>query len=498
MILNYFFRTKRTGTPRTTQPGLIFEVLSYTRSMLEKVTRKQQHQHAIGVLIEIHGPVVVIACDTLPPLQQALCAYLDGETFLFEVHQHLDERHVRAITLHRSTGLHRGMPIYDTGAPLHVPVTPDCLGRLLNIFGEPLDDGEPLPAVEFRNVHSRPAPIDEAVGTGDLLETGIKVIDLLCPFVKGGKTGLFGGAGVGKTVLIMEFMHAVATLHEGVSVFAGVGERIREGHELWQEILKAGVLPQTLMVFGQMDASPGVRFRVGLAALTYAEYLRDSMQKEVLFVMDNVFRFVQAGSEVSSLLGRMPATVGYQPTLTTEVAEMQERILSTREGAITSVQAVYVPADDMTDPAVNAILSHLDTTVILSRAQASKGIYPAVDPLQSGSRLMDRHHLGERHYEIAQGVREHLARYRELEDIIAMLGIEELSSRDQNIVLRARKLQRYLTQPFWTTASHTGTDGTSVPLRSTLADCEAFLAGHYDNIPEEQCYMRGTMTVENA
>jgi F-type H+-transporting ATPase subunit beta len=252
------------------------------------------------------------------------------------------------------------------------------------------------------------------------------------------------------------------------------------------------------MVFGQMDASPGVRFRVGLAALTYAEYLRDSLQKEVLFVMDNIFRFVQAGSEVSSLLGRMPATVGYQPTLTTEVAEMQERIMSTRQGAITSVQAVYVPADDMTDPAVNAILSHLDTTVILSRGQASKGIYPAVDPLQSGSRLMDRHHLGARHYTISQGVREHLARYRELEDIIAMLGIEELSAADQKIVSRARKLQRYLTQPFWTTASHTGTEGVSVPLDETLADCEGFLAGHYDDVPEERCYMRGTMAMETA
>jgi F-type H+/Na+-transporting ATPase subunit beta len=326
-----------------------------------------------------------------------------------------------------------------------------------------------------------------------VLQTGIKVIDLLCPFVRGGKTGLFGGAGVGKTVLIMEFMHAVATLHKGVSVFAGVGERIREGHELWHELRKAGVLPQTLMVFGQMDESPGVRFRVGLSALTYAEYLRDTLHKEVLFVMDNIFRFVQAGSEVSSLLGRMPATVGYQPTLTTEVAEMQDRILSTRDGAITSVQAVYVPADDMTDPAVSTILSHLDTTVILSRAQAGKGIYPAVDPLQSSSRLMDRRTLGARHYSIAEGLREHLARYHKLEDIIAMLGIEELSAKDRTIVKRARKLQRYLTQPFWATASHTGIAGVSVPLERTLRDCEAFLLGHYDELPEEQCYMRGSM-----
>jgi F-type H+-transporting ATPase subunit beta len=452
-----------------------------------------QQTGPIGVITEVHGPVVVIACDVLPPLRQALRAELDGEECLFEVHQHVDQHHVRAITLHRSAGLHRGMPVADTGAPLHVPVAPECLGRLLNIFGEPLDDGPALTTAEFRNVHNRLLPLQDAVGVGEVLGTGIKVIDLLCPFVKGGKTGLFGGAGVGKTVLIMEFMHAVATLHQGVSVFAGVGERIREGHELWQEIRQAGVLPQTLMVFGQMDESPGVRFRVGLSALTYAEYFRDTLQKEVLFVMDNVFRFVQAGSEVSSLLGRMPATVGYQPTLTTEVAEMQDRILSTRDGAITSVQAVYVPADDMTDPAVSAILSHLDTTVILSRAQAGKGIYPAVDPLQSSSRLMDRHTLGARHYSIAEGVREHLARYRELEDIITMLGAEELSARDRLIVMRARKLQRYLTQPFWATASHSGLAGVTVPIERTLEDCEAFLAGAYDEVSEDHCYMRGTM-----
>ncbi len=457
------------------------------------IASKEKSQTPIGVIVEVHGPVVVITCDRLPPLQQALCAHLDHETYLFEVHQHLDERHVRAITLHRSTGLHRGMTIYDTGTPLHIPVTPKCLGRLLNIFGEPLDDGGDLPGSEFRNIHSRPLPLQEVIGVGEVLQTGIKVIDLLCPFVKGGKTGLFGGAGVGKTVLIMEFMHAVATLQKGVVVFAGVGERIREGHELWHEIRKAGVLPQTLMVFGQMDESPGVRFRVGLSALTYAEYLRDTMQKEVLFVMDNIFRFVQAGSEVSSLLGRMPATVGYQPTLSSEVAEMQDRILSTRQGSITSVQAVYVPADDMTDPAVSAIHSHLDTTVILSRTQAGKGIYPAVDPLQSSSRLMDRHTLGSRHYHIAEGVREHLARYQELEDIISMLGVEELSARDRKIVKRARKLQHYLTQPFWSTAAHSGINGVSVPLESTLTDCEAFLSGQYDDITEDQCYMRGTM-----
>ena len=447
----------------------------------------------IGTITEVHGPVVVIQCEILPPLKQALCSHFDHENYIFEVHQHLDEHHVRAITLHRTAGLSRGMPVYDTGSPLHIPVSDKCLGRLLNVFGEPLDDGEALPQTEFRNIHGSPSRLSEAVSTSGVLQTGIKVIDLLCPFVKGGKTGLFGGAGVGKTVLIMEFMHAVATLHSGVSVFAGVGERIREGHELWHEMLNAGVMEQTTMVFGQMDESPGVRFRIGLSALTYAEYLRDTLHKEVLFVMDNIFRFVQAGSEVSSLLGRMPATVGYQPTLITEVAEMQDRIASTHQGAITSVQAVYVPADDMTDPAVNAILSHLDTTVILSRAQAGKGIYPAVDPLQSSSKLMDRHTLGDRHYSVAENVREHLSRYHELEDIISMLGIEELSPKDQKIVTRARKLQRYLTQPFWATASHTGIKGVSVSLEDTLNDCEAFIQGQYDDVPEEHCYMRSTM-----
>jgi F-type H+-transporting ATPase subunit beta len=448
----------------------------------------------IGSITEVHGPVAVIACSALPPLHRALLATIDGDTYLFEVHQHLDERHVRAITLHYATGLKRGTPVFDTGAPLHVPVSRGCLGRMLNFFGEPLDGGEPLANHEFRNIHAPPIALYQARGASGVLETGIKAIDLLCPFVKGGKTGLFGGAGVGKTVLVMEFMHAVAALHGGVSVFAGVGERIREAHELWHEMQKAGVMPQTVMVFGQMDESPGVRFRVGLSALAYAEYLRDVLQREVLFVMDNVFRFVQAGSEISSLLGRMPATVGYQPTLTTEVAELEDRILSTEQGAITSVQAVYVPADDMTDPAVSAILGHLDTTVILSRAQAGKGIYPAVDPLRSSSKVMDRRLLGDLHYSVAEGVREHLARYHELEDIIAMLGIQELSQKDQRIVTRARKLQRYLTQPFWVTTGQTGLKGVSVPLADTLADCQAFLLGQHDDVPEEKCYMRGAMT----
>ena len=426
-------------------------------------------------------------------MHRALYAERDGEHYTFEVYRDLDEKRVRAIALHRSTGLQRGMPVYDAGGVLSVPVAEECLGRLLNLFGEPLDGGAPLPAATQRPIVRPPPALTETKPAEGILATGIKVIDLLCPFVRGGKTGLFGGAGVGKTVLITEFMHAIVQLHQGVSVFAGVGERIREGHELWHDMRGAGVMPHTTMVFGQMDESPGVRFRVGLTALTYAEYLRDVMNKEVLLLVDNVFRFVQAGSEISGLLGRMPATVGYQPTLISEVAEFEERIVSTRAGNITSVQAVYVPADDMTDPAVSAIFEHLDTMVVLSRSQAAKGIYPAVDPLQSSSKLMDVHFLGERHYRIAEGVREHLARYRELEDIIAMLGMEALSETDRRIVNRSRRLQRYLTQPFYVVAPHTGIAGASVPLATTLDDCEAFLAGRYDELPESACYMRGSM-----
>ena len=451
------------------------------------------HGEETGVIVKVHGPVVDISCTRLPPIHQALHAAMDHETYTFEVYQHLDERHVRAITLHRTSGLRRGMPVFDTGAPVHIPVSPDCLGRVLNLFGKPLDGRPPFATREFRNILAKPSPLHETKATSGILETGIKVMDLLFPFIRGGKTGLFGGAGIGKTVLLTEFMHAIVALHRGVSVFAGVGERIREGHELWHEMQKAGVMQQTTLVFGQMDESPGVRFRLGAAAVTYAEYLRDTFQKDVLFLMDNIFRFVQAGSEISGLLGRMPATVGYQPTLMTEIAELQDRIISTTKGAITSVQAVYVPADDMTDPAVSGILNHLDTLVILTRDQAGKGIYPAVDPLQSTSKLMDRHVLGDRHYRIAEGVREHLAKYRDLEDIITMLGIGELSEADRNIVLRARKLQRYLTQPFYVTAALTGIEGVSVPLTETLRDCEAFLRGEYDHVPEDRCYMRGSM-----
>ncbi len=448
----------------------------------------------IGVIAEIQGPVVVIACERLPPLHQALHAAIDDETCVFEVHQHLDERRVRAITLHRTAGLRRGLPVYDSGAPLQVPVCPDCLGRILNIFGEPLDEGPALATCTYRHIHRAPLALYESIGAGEVLETGIKVIDLLCPFIKGGKTGLFGGAGVGKTVLIMEFMHAIVAMHRGVSVFAGVGERIREGHELWHEMRRSGVLPRSTMVFGQMDESPGVRFRVALTALTYAEYLRDQTGQEVLFLVDNIFRYVQAGCEISGLLGRMPATMGYQPTLNSEVSELMDRICSTRQGSITSVQAIYVPADDMTDPAIIAIQGHLDTRVMLARHLAAQGFFPAVDPLASASKIMDRHSLGDRHYTLAEGVRSHLARYREMEEIITMLGLEELSAADRRVVLRARKLQRYLTQPLHVTAEFIGMPGVSVGREALLDDCDAFLSGRYDDLPEQACYMRGSMS----
>lgn len=447
----------------------------------------------VGRIEAAQGPVIDVRCDYLPPLGQALDVANGESRYVLVAYQHLNPSLLRAIALHSASGLSRGMAVYDRGAPLHVPVDQGCLGRMLNVFGEPLDGGQALPEPIFRNILASPPLLSDTLPPTQILETGIKVIDLLCPFVRGGKTGLFGGAGVGKTVLMMEFMHAVSASMHGVSVFAGVGERMREGHELWHEMKNAGVLPKALLVYGQMDESPGVRFHVGYTALTYAEYLRDTLETEVLFLMDNIFRFVQAGSEISGLLGRMPATVGYQPTLLTEVASLEERIVSTRSGSITAVQAVYVPADDMSDPAVATVLGHLDSVVILSRQQAAKGIYPAVDPLRSSSRMMDHHVLGERHYRIARTVREHLSRYRELEDIIAMLGIEELSQEDRLIVERARRLQRYLTQPFNVVADHSGIPGVRVPLEQTISDCEAIIDGNYDHLSEADCYMRGAM-----
>lgn len=446
-----------------------------------------------GLIIAAQGPVVDVRFAQVPPRGQALEVRNGSGRCVLVVCQHLEPGVVRCIALHAVAGLHRGMRVSDLGASLHVPVDPACLGRMLNVFGEPLDGGPALPAIPSRDIFSAPPAIYDTLPPTRILETGIKVIDLLCPFVRGGKTGLFGGAGVGKTVLMMEFMRAVSATMQGVSVFAGIGERMREGHELWHAMKDAGVLPRAVLVYGQMDASPGVRFHVAFSALSYAEYLRDSMKAEVLLLMDNIFRFVQAGSEISGLLGRMPATVGYQPTLATEVASLQERIVSTKTGAITAVQAVYVPADDMSDPAVATVLGHLDTVIILSRQQVAKGIYPAVDPLRSNTRVMDRQVLGERHYRVARAVREHLSRYQELEDIIAMLGIEELSVEDRRIVERARRLQRYLTQPFFVVAGHTGIAGAHVPLEQTIDDCERFIDGAYDRSSEADCYMRGGM-----
>lgn len=438
--------------------------------------------------------MVLVEVERLPPLRQALRVQHRNCNYLLEVHQHIDERHLRAVAMNSTTGLRRGLSVFDTGEPLTVPVGDSCLGRVLDLFGDPLDGGEALKDEERREIHGRSAGFAIDAADPEVLESGIKVIDLLCPFIRGGKTGLFGGAGVGKTVLIMEFMQSIVSLHQGVSIFAGVGERIREGHELWQEMKSNGVLPRSLLVLGEMDESPGVRFRLIQTALTYAEFLRDSRQTEVLLLVDNIFRFVQAGSEISSLLGRMPATVGYQPTLDTEVAEVQDRIASTRAGAITAVEAVYVPADDMTDPAVSTILSHLDTSVILSRNQAAKGLYPAVDPILSGSKLLDPHVVGKRHYSVAEGVREHIARYRSLEDIIAMLGLEELSAADKQVVLRARKLERYLTQPFHIMSERTGQPGATVPLEQTVQDCDRFLTGQFDDLPEDECYMKAGMS----
>jgi F-type H+-transporting ATPase subunit beta len=444
-------------------------------------------------VVAVHGPVVDVRGTPLPQPGCVLQVKLDGDELVLVVAQHVSQDMVRTIALRSTEGLARGMLASDGGVPLSAPVGEDCLGRLIDVLGRPLDGGAALPIGTLRPIVTSPPPLVDAVAGHRILPTGIKVIDLLCPFVRGGKTGLFGGAGVGKTVLMMEFMHAVASLLQGASVFAGVGERIREGHELWHEMREAGVMDRTAMVFGQMDETPGVRFFTGYTALACAEALRDAGHDEVLFLMDNLFRFVQAGTEISGLLGRMPSSVGYQPTLLTEVASLEERILSTRQGAITAVQAVYVPADDMSDPSIAAIQAHLDAVIVLSREQAARGIYPAVDPLASASRMMDARLVGERHHRVATAVREHLARYKELEDIIAMLGIEELSADDRRIVKRARRLQRYLSQPFHVVADHTGIAGVSVPLETTLADCERFLDGAYDDRTEEACYMKGAM-----
>ena len=448
-----------------------------------------------GRVAALRGPVIDVTFDAgpLPPIEEALQIEWDQPGLLIaEVQSHVDPRTVRAVALQPTSGLCRGTPVKLTGKPITMPVGDAVLGRLLDVMGEVRDLGTPLPAgIERWPIHRRPPSLSEQAKAGSVFETGIKVIDLLVPLAQGGKAAMFGGAGVGKTVLVMELIHAMVEKYKGISVFAGVGERSREGHELLHDMHASGVLPRTVLVYGQMNEPPGARWRVGLSALTIAEYFRDRKHQNVLLLMDNVFRFVQAGSEVSGLLGRLPSRVGYQPTLATEVAALQERIVSVAGASITAIEAVYVPADDFTDPAVTAISSHLESTVVLSRAMAAEGIYPAIDPLVSSSVLLDPLVVGNEHYCIAERVREALAHWRELRDVIALLGVEELGAQDRLIVARARRLQRFLTQPFAVTEAFTGMPGRSVPLKETLAGCRAVLDGETDEWPESSLYMIG-------
>lgn len=450
-----------------------------------------------GRIVAVRGPVLDIrfADAPLPALNEALTVAWDRPgSLVAEVAAHLDPLTVRALAMGETTGLRRGTEVVRTGAPLTVPVGDAVLGRLLNVMGEIGDLGPPLPPETERwPIHRRPPPLAAQTGASTVFETGIKVIDLLVPLAYGGKAAMFGGAGVGKTVLVMELIHAMAERYQGLSVFAGIGERSREGHELLTDMQHSGVLGRTVLVYGQMNEPPGARFRVGLAALSIAEYFRDQKHQNVLLLIDNVFRFVQAGSEVSGLLGRLPSRVGYQPTLATEVAALQERIASVAGAAITAIEAVYVPADDFTDPAVTAISGHLDSALVLSRNLAAEGIYPAVDPLASFSVLLDPLVVGAEHAAIAGEVRETLAHWRELQDVIALLGVEELGTRDRQIVARARRLQRFLTQPFAVTEAFTGLPGRSVKLADTLAGCRGILDGVADEWPESALYMIGTL-----
>jgi F-type H+/Na+-transporting ATPase subunit beta len=446
-----------------------------------------------GYISAVHGDVVEIEFSgELPPINDALLVVgPDKRSIILEVSGHASPTTVKSIALGFTQGLKRGMTVTRAGGPLTIPVNRNCLGRAFNIFGSPIDGGPLLTDTVSMPIH-RPSPsLEEQAPASGILETGIKIIDLLSPFPKGGKIGLFGGAGVGKTVLLMEFIYKIAKLYSGISVFCGVGERVREGHELWRGMEAKGIMENAVLLFGQMCESPGIRFRTPLAAIALAEFFRDETGSDVLFLVDNVYRFVQAGNEVSVMLGRLSSRVGYQPTLLSELAEVEERLVSTRKGAITSVQAIYVPADDITDPAVAGVFPHLDTTVVLSRDIASKGLYPAIDPLLSTSKLLSAEDVGERHDTIAQRVREHLARSTELQDIIAMLGIEELSPADRLVVRRARRLERFLTQPFFLTEEFTGRKGRHVPLGSTLEGCEKILSGALDKVPEEAFFMIG-------
>lgn len=452
---------------------------------------------ARGRIIKISGAVVDVRFPkgALPEINTALNILWDGDyTLTLEVQQHVDVETVRCVAIQETAGLACGTEAENTGMPIQVPVGNTVMGRLLNVVGEPIDRlGDLPPDTPRRPIHRAAPKLTDQTAGSELFLSGIKVIDLLAPLSRGGKAAMFGGAGVGKTVLIMELIRSVADRYKGISVFAGVGERSREGHELWQDLKHSGVIDRTILVFGQMNEPPGARWRVALSALSVAEHFRDEMGQDVLFLIDNVFRFVQAGSEVSGLLGRLPSRVGYQPTLATEIAELQERIASVRSAAVTSIQAVYVPADDFTDPAVAATFTHLDSAIVLSRDMASEGLYPAVDPLASSSTLLDPAIVGQRHYDTAEEVRRLIEQYRELQEIISLLGVEELSANDRQAVSRARRLIRFLTQPFGVTAQFTGRAGASVTLEDTLAGCEAILNGAADDWAEDSLYMIGTI-----
>ncbi len=451
-------------------------------------------QH-IGTVVQVIGPVLDIrfADGELPELMNAVTLELGGKTLTAEVEQHIGDNVVRCIAMSSTDGLERGAQAVDTGSPITVPVGEVCLGRIFNLLGEPVDN-QPAPEKAERWAIHRPAPsYEEQQSTTEILETGIKVVDLICPYAKGGKIGLFGGAGVGKTVLIQELIYNIATEHNGYSVFTGVGERTREGNDLYYEMKESGVLSKTALVYGQMNEPPGARMRVGLSGLTMAEYFRDVGHQDVLLFIDNIFRFTQAGSEVSALLGRMPSAVGYQPTLATEMGALQERITSTKNGSITSVQAVYVPADDLTDPAPATTFAHLDATTVLDRGIASLGIYPAVDPLDSTSRILAPEIVGQEHYDVARGVIQLLQRYKELQDIIAIMGMDELSEDDKLAVSRARKVQRFLSQPFHVAEQFTGFQGKYVPLKETIRGFKEIIEGKHDDLPESAFLFVGSI-----
>jgi F-type H+/Na+-transporting ATPase subunit beta len=458
------------------------------------MTKTNEHdKHNTGLVLAVRGSVVDVAFpDYLPAQYTCLLAGRDGN-IVIEVITHLDSTTVRGIALTSVQGLARGTTVIDTGQTIQTPVGERILGRMLNVFGGAIDGGESLADGEWRSIHQHPVSLSRQSTQSEIFETGIKAIDVLAPLERGGRAGLFGGAGVGKTVLITEMINNVVGHHEGVSLFCGIGERSREGEELYREMIEAGVLDNTVLIFGQMNEPPGARFRVGHAALTMAEYFRDDARQDVLLLIDNIFRFVQAGSEVSGLMGQIPSRVGYQPTLATELAELEERIANTATGAITSVQAVYVPADDFTDPAAVHVFSYLSASIVLSRKRASEGLYPAMDPLQSGSKMLTPHIVGERHYRIAQEIRNTLALYEELKDIIAMLGMEELSQVDRSTVYRARRLERFLTQPFFTTEQFTNMPGKMVSLKDALDGCERILNDEFSKHSERSLYMIGTI-----